>query len=176
MKKIILGALLSAPMMLAACSDEPGDKVDQGRGAPTTNKEIVVEDGLKNEPNMIIDDKGNPVLNDDGTPKYEGQKPGPDYRGEMPRNFQGVWAIDQKDCEAGSGPSRVRIGAHNVVFYKAEAEVKKLEQVGAITVADMEVKAGPVETREQHKFSMDGDGITMRYDRGGQIYQYRQCP
>lgn len=176
MKKSIFGALLCVPLMVSACSGDPADKVDEGKGAPTSNKEIVVDTGIKGEPNMVIDDKGNPVLNDDGTPKMTGQKPGPDYRGEMPGNFQGVWAINEQDCEAGSGPTRLRIGKHNVVFYKAEAEVKRLEQAGAITIADMEVNAGPVQTREQHKFSMDGDGITMRYDRGGQIFKYRHCP
>lgn len=175
MKKIICGALICAPLFLAACSSGAGDQVDEGKGAPSTAEEIIVNDGLKDEPDMIIDDRGNAVLNDDGTPKRVGQKPGLQYNPEMPLNFQGVWAIEQKDCEAGAGPTRLRIGKHNVVFYEAVADVKKLDQAGSITIADMEVKSEGLIFHEQHKFSMAADGITMKYDRGGQIFQYRHC-
>lgn len=175
MKRTLLGAILCAPLMLAACGDDPADQVDEGKGAPRTDKQIVVEDGIKGEPDMVIDDKGNPILNDDGTPMLKGQKKGPDYRGEMLKSYQGVWAVEERDCDAGSGPTRIRIGPHNVVFYEAEAEVKKLEQVGAVTVADMEVNTKTSNAREQHRISMAADGVSLNYERGGRTLNYKQC-
>lgn len=175
MKKITLSVLLCPPLMLAACSGDPADKVDEGKGAPTSSKEIVVDTGINNEPKIVIDDKGNPVLNDDGTPKLKGTAPGPKYNGEMPRRFQGVWALRTKDCEAGSGPTRMRIGKHNVIYDKSEAMVKKVDHTAAETIVDMEVITGDKKVDEQHRLSMNSDGVTMRYNRNDIVHFYMPC-
>lgn len=171
----IMRPILVSVLALAACSKAENDKVDDGKGAPVSDKEIVVEDGVKAIPNMVIDEKGNPVLTEDGTPKVAGQKTGPDYQGEIPGVFQGAWAINQADCERGSGETRIRIGAHNVVFHEAEAEVKKTWREGPATLAEMEIKAEGEELRETHTFKMAADGLTLEYARGGQTYKYRSC-
>ena len=176
MKNITLSALLCLPLMLAACGDDPADKVDEGKGAPTSSKEIVADTGISNEPKIVIDDKGNPVLNDDGTPKLKGKASGPDYNGEMPRNFQGVWALRTEDCEAGSGPTRMRIGKHNVIYDRSDATIKKVDHAGAETIVDMEVITGDKKVDEQHRLSMNNDGVTMQYNRNNIIHFYTPCP
>ncbi len=167
--------LVAATLLVSGCGDNKDDAVLEGKGTPTTEKEIVVETGTKTQPPLVIDDKGNPILNDDGTPKVAGDKPGPDYRGKLPERFEGAWAINAKDCERGSGETRIRVGPHSVVFYESEARVTKIENVGATTIADMEIKAEGETLEEQHKFSLSADGSMLNYDRGGQIYRYGRC-
>ncbi len=172
----VAAMILPVALMVTACGEKSDNKVLEGKGAPTTEKEIVVEDGLKSQPNMVIDDKGNPVLNDDGTPKVEGDKPGPDYRGKLPPRFEGAWAINAADCARGSGETRIRVGPHSVLFYESEARVIKTQNAGAITIADMEIMAEGETIKEQHKFSLSPDGSMLNYERGGEIYRYARCP
>lgn len=176
MKRYGIVAALAVLALSAGCSrDEKGDNVDEGKGLPETKKEIVVDNGLKSVPNVVIDDKGNPVLNDDGTPKKEGEKPGPVYNGKLPKAVEGSWAINQSDCARGSGETRIRVGPSQVIFYEAHANVKKVETVGAMTVADMDITSEGQSLSEQHKLSVTDGGKALKYDRGGEIFTYQKC-
>lgn len=172
--RIIMG--MTAIALLAGCSrDEPGDMVDEGKGLPETQKEIVVENGLKTVPNVVIDDKGNPVLNNDGTPKVEGQRPGPVYNGDLPKIFEGPWALNAADCARGSGETRIRVGPRQVLFYEAQAKVKKVETSGDVTIAEMDISSEGESSHAEHKFSIADGGATLVYDRGGEVYRYKKC-
>ncbi|MBN9787284.1 hypothetical protein DMP17_01565 [Pseudonocardia sp. TMWB2A] len=167
---------IAALALLGGCGgDEPGDMVDEGKGQPRSGQEIVVENGLKTVPNVVIDDKGNPVLNNDGTPKMDGQKPGPVYNGDLPKALEGAWAINAADCARGSGETRIRVGARQVIFYEAQAKVKKVEQAGDVTIADMDISAEGQASVAEHKFSLADGGKTLVYERGGEVYRYHKC-
>lgn len=161
--------------LIASCAPEKEDPVFEGKGTPASEKEIVVKTGTPTVPALVIDDKGNPVLNDDGTPKQVGDKAEPDYNGSLPKALEGSWAINAADCERGSGETRIRVGPHNVVFYEAQAEVKKIDRAGEITIADMEIMSEGETIKEQHKFSLADGGATLVYDRGGEVYRYGRC-
>lgn len=167
---------LAALVLLAGCSrDDPADMVDEGKGQPETQKEIVVDNGQETIPNVVIDDKGNPVLNNDGTPKRDGDKPGPVYNGDLPKILEGAWAINAADCARGSGETRIRVGARQVIFYEAQAKVKKVETVGDVTVADMDISAEGETSEAEHKFSLADGGKILVYDRGGEVFRYHKC-
>ena len=174
MRTSFLSASAIAALFITGCTTQ-SDKVDEGNGMPRTDQKAVVEEpatGAK----QVVDDKGNPVLKEDGTPQKVGEKPGKQYQGAIPERFRGAWAINPADCSSGAGQTRIRIGDRSVVFYESTAKVKAVTDENQQTATlDAELTGEGASTPQMQKMTLSPDGKTLIYVRGKDEFRYGKC-
>ena len=120
-------------------------------------------------------DPGGPPID---RPTVEAAEAEPEAGPMVPVPFMGRWARGLEDCGGGQGLDRIVIGASEIQFPDGNGRPLSVLQVDANTLLiDLLLVARQGERRERRdRLTIDPDGNSMVYARGGDERRYDRCP